>query len=92
MKRDMEMVTRILRAIEATNADFLSFPTHAINKYTNDDPFISDDVIHYHIWLCYDAGFAVPNNAHGYYNPRLTWAGHNFLDELNDAQEARENV
>lgn len=79
MKRDMDLIRRILLEIEA-HEDPNRTQWVEIDGYTNDQ-------IQYHLKILYEGGFidALDASAGGgiEYQPRgLTWDGHEFLDTV----------
>lgn len=82
MKRDMDLIRKILLKIEESNGMF----------FVQGDPDNEDYERHcYHIELLKEAGFLKANitKADGgiYYScsvTRLTWEGHEFLDNIRD--------
>lgn len=83
MQRDMDLVRHILLAVEAGGA--------ATNPQAITADGHSQEVIHYHVRLCVDAGlltdpiskleFSKSNRSMRIMgNTTLTWAGHEFLD------------
>lgn len=77
MKRDMELVRKILLELESKPNDYELFkPT--IEGY-------SDEEISYHIGKLYEGGFVDAVNHYGndkndWYAKTMTWNGHEFLD------------
>jgi hypothetical protein len=81
MKRDMDLIRRILLDIEAQEDPEEDIELDSGGK--------SEQVIQYHLHLLYDGGFI---NAHeispmtaaaNWYQPLgLTWKGHEFLDDI----------
>ena len=85
MRRDMELIRKMLIAIEDNSAGWAPDP-FKIEGY-------SDDTIAYHAYLLVDAGLAkgtdvtsTMSNAPEYVIQTLTWAGHEFC------QAAREDT
>ncbi len=89
MKRDMELIKKILEYVEKHGDGSLgsgltlSLAEVDVVMGSQTYPF---PVMHYHAWLCVDAGF-VEGNVH--LDPTfatqlsaLTWRGHNALDKL----------
>ena len=82
MKRDMELIRKILFAIEASDCEPLDWIELKIDGY-------SDSLVSYHVQLLSEAGLvdAIDSSTMGNYevNPRrLTWHGHEFLDTVRD--------
>ncbi len=81
MKRDMELIRKILLAVEISPPDEdLENLTFEGYKY---------EEIQYHAWLLINAGLAQGFETHPGYSPgpvvrSLTWAGHEFLDTARD--------
>jgi hypothetical protein len=80
MKRDMELIRQMLLAAEAhPDAHLYSFP-----------PEVQADApaIQVHARMLVDAGFLVQEKtaAGGRYGWRMTWAGHEFVDEIRDPE------
>jgi len=83
MKRDMELIRKILLAVEASPSAYAPYPL-IIKGYT-------DTQTAYHSYLLIDAGLV-----HGHVSieldsesplapiEKLTWAGHEFLDAARD--------
>ena len=84
MKRDWDVVRAVLLAVEARAVDG--------REVTSDDiADIEAGVAAYHMWLLINAGYAVGGgrDLDGMGPPyvflfRLTWAGHELLDEIRD--------
>ena len=83
MKRDLDLVRKILAAMEATDRGFYA-RTPEIDGYTAEE-------IGYHAHLMAEAGFitAVDATDMSSGSPNaipmaLTWAGHDFLDSIKD--------
>jgi len=79
MKRDMDLIRSILLAIEECEEPDLHDAFHGID--------CSDAVFHYHLGLLYREGLidAIDGSAAGganYMPTGLTWAGHEFLDNI----------
>ena len=77
MKRDIELIRKILFAIE-------KFPSPIMGTGLCIDGYSSDE-INYHIMILDEAGLILANNAsHGnnciWFPIRLTWNGHDFLE------------
>ena len=84
MKRDMDLIRKMLLAIEADEHGFA--PKIEIDGYTQGD-------IGYHAVLLGEAGLAIVSNitTFGAKSPqaivnRLTWEGHEFLDASRENQ------
>lgn len=78
MKRDMDLIRQIL--ITAEDFDSAIIPTFAVN---------ADAVtVQFHARLLVDAGYMTQEKslAGGKMGWRLTWAGHEFLDEVRDPE------
>ena len=83
MKRDMDLVYRILDYIERHHKGEAAIPF---------DPLIEDQsvsVMRYHVTLCVDAGYITggvarhnPNSDQLSIHGHLTWKGHDALDEM----------
>ena len=75
MRRDMELVRKILEQLES---DSSTFPI-AIDGYESNVTF-------YHVRLLNDAGFVTIHEQRPLPDyTRLTWHGHDYLDELRGA-------
>ncbi len=81
MKRDMKLICQLLAYVECNETEGpMDIPTV---------PGYSDGQIHYHVGLCVEAGY-IDAAKPGIYSVgrrfpsinRLTWQGHNALDEL----------
>lgn len=79
MKRDMDLVRDILRAIESSEGTEFDANTLELSGHTS-------DVINYHLGLLVDAGMAegtsdqIIGRPPDWYVTRLTWEGHEFLE------------
>ena len=78
MKRDMNLVRKILLEVEANTDGSTPLMTVSVENY-------SQDQIQYHLAILIDAGLieAIDTSSAsgiGYYPTRLTWEGHEFLD------------
>ena len=73
MKRDMELVRKILEAAEDFSGTSGNLLNNTIDGYT-------DEQIDHHLNIMSDAGYIVLAKAPVSF--RLTWSGHNFLDDL----------
>jgi hypothetical protein len=83
MKRDLELIRKIVMAIEESHSGFA--PDLSFDGYTQAQ-------IGYHAYLLIDAGYATGSDATtmGSEGPEamitsLTWAGHEFADVARDA-------
>lgn len=83
MKRDMDLIRKLLLAIEAEPTGLA--PDHF------DIPDYSQEQIGYHLLLMVEAKLAVGREFRSFDDPaptgeveRLTWAGHEFLDAARD--------
>ena len=95
MKRDMDLVRKILQWMEAQEHGSVAGRKVAIDGYTQEQ-------IGYHAYLMHEAGliFAVNVPSTGLASPRylpvrLTWAGHDFLESVKDDglwEKAKKNV
>ena len=84
MKRDMELVRKILLAVEANPQ-----PDNPMQELHVDG--FSDLLVHHHVELLYNAGLlsALERKAIGlyeWYPICLTWSGHEFLDTIRDPE------
>lgn len=82
MKRDLDLIVKILLAIEDAP------PVEGWHKFDFGDT--SDDQLSYHIQLLHDAGLidAVDARSKGHFEWHardLTWTGHDFLDKARSA-------
>ncbi|MDD4876343.1 MAG: DUF2513 domain-containing protein [Dehalococcoidales bacterium] len=84
MKRDMDLIRKMLLAIEANSSGFA--PSIEIDGYTQEQ-------IGYHATLLGEAGLAITTDITDFTNTspeamiiRLTWAGHEFLDYARENQ------
>ncbi len=103
MKRDMKLIRAILEYVEkyqdtvqGAELDLLDVEMRiAEDSGWMDISRLVDEnyplhKIHYHSWLCVDAGFVVgrvsldPNTLSADYVRALTWKGHDVLDELRE--------
>lgn len=82
MKRDLDLIRRILLDIEAQGDDSSQRPGFGNLGDNGHDP----DAIQYHVQLMHDAGLIVADElVPGQWWPeRITWAGHEFLDLARD--------
>ena len=79
MRRNLQLILKILEAVEALPAD----PKRGWSPFSLKD-FPEEEVL-YHARLCTQAGFVKAGSPP--YIRELTWAGHEKLDELrNNAQ------
>ncbi|MCD8510125.1 MAG: DUF2513 domain-containing protein [Bacillus sp. (in: Bacteria)] len=93
MKRDMELVRKILIAIEDSNKDPHDTLELSLDEY-------EDLFVYYHIKLLYEAGLIDAMDASSmdgteWYAKSLTWDGHEFLDSIrndNVWNEVRKHV
>ena len=81
MKRDMKLILKLLRHIRdsATPTEFAELPDFEPD-YTTKQTF-------YHLSLCLESGFVKRNEVGIYGQPnslRLTWQGHEKLEECSD--------
>ncbi|MCX6698314.1 MAG: DUF2513 domain-containing protein [Methanomicrobiales archaeon] len=83
MKRDMDLVRKILLEIESLPGGFSNEPIKQQGY--------SDDEIDYHLTIMLEAGliYGASHSRSGHYYPliiptRLTWQGHEFLDASRD--------
>lgn len=81
MKRDMDLVRKILLAIEEQSYDY-SQPNPAVDGYTTEQ-------IEYHLLIMIDAklivGFEFPvGGGPKVFSERMTWQGHDFLEASRD--------
>lgn len=90
MKRDMELVRALLLAVEGKGDEYGSL---FVNAETDRDALgLADYSAHqlmYHLGLLQQAGFVEGSALHGegageFNVERLTWAGHEFLDDVRD--------
>lgn len=89
MKRDMNLIREILLTLEAESSGFA--PEHLeIEGYTNEQ-------IGYHTFLLLEAGFIDGHNVNTFDSDspaaiatRITWRGHEFLDEARDKNRWKE--
>ncbi len=86
MKRDMDFVRQILLAVERSEHDPRGWMREGVEG-------IDATTLSYHVQLLAEAGFLVAQDlqhlgAEGYvFRPkRLTWAGHEFLDDVRDPE------
>lgn len=88
MQRKMELVQKLLEYVEASDGES-RLPVPEFEGY-------GEGEIHYHLLLCEDAGYLVVQPSRferPRYNLRclkgiskLTWAGHQALDDMRDRQ------
>ena len=79
MKRNWTLIKLLLRHVERhVTPETLS---HIGIPYPEDLNGFNDEQISYHITLCEEAGFIVLNENIRHIR-RLTWEGHNKLDDL----------
>ncbi len=83
MKRDLDLIRRILLNIETEGEDSSRRPGFANIADDGYDP----EAIQYHVQLMHDAGLIVADElVPGQWWPeRITWAGHEFLDLARNA-------
>lgn len=98
MKRDMELIRKILEHVEK-HQDVME--GHSLNLSEVETDIAVDNIgpgaetypwpqIHYHVWLCVDAGFvegriSLDSKVWATSHLRaLTWKGHDMLEELRD--------
>lgn len=86
MKRDMDLIREILMRVED---DPLFDGYHYTNFDTSDFPGHTDEEIGYHVDLLMEAGLVTGGDqtmdASSTPISRLTWNGHEFLDNVKDA-------
>ncbi len=83
MKRDWTLIKLLLRHVERhVTSETLS---HVGIPYPEVLNGFDDEQIAYHITLCEEAGFIVLNESIRHIR-RLTWEGHNKLDDLRRKQ------
>jgi hypothetical protein len=85
VKRDLELVRRILLHLEEAEASPSGFGAFADDGYDS-------GTIHYHVRLLHDAGLIeadeiVPGQ---WWPERMTWSGHEFLDAARNEELWRE--
>lgn len=86
MRRDMDLIRQVLLATEASGSDprgWVKLEIAGIDKAT----------LSYHVQLLDEAGFIVAQdlqtigpNGYLFQPKRLTWAGHEFLDDIRDPE------
>ena len=81
MKRDMDLVRKILMAIEASPL--------SVNSHEVELPDADDQVVSYHIMILNEAGLLVgidvsDNERIRWLAVRLTWDGHDFVEAARD--------
>lgn len=84
MKRDMDLIRKILLALEDWSE--YSLPARTINYQLEKDGY-SQEVVSYHVWLLADAELVVttPEQEDDWWFPvYLTWSGHEFLEAIKD--------
>lgn len=85
MKRDMKLIVRILRCIRSRDGDRQAGFTGAPDF----EPEVSEDVVRYHLDLCVGAGFLErrrESNRHATPTWRLTWQGHDWIEQQSDCK------
>lgn len=80
MKRDMELIRRILLAVENDELSSTNYHERVL-------PGVPEDVYFSHVRLLDEAGLLKAIGMKGdnyalYYPDRLTWEGHEFLDSI----------
>lgn len=91
MKRDLDLIRRILLHVESQDSG--TETTRAGFQGIADDD-TSADSVHYHVQLLHDAGLIVADElVPGQWWPeRITWSGHEFLDLARDDARWRQAV
>lgn len=90
MKRDMDFVRDLLFQIEDGQKLFNTLPkSQAAALGLSADEAIDDELaakLEQHLELLESAGFAEFHRSGGgaWFNPKLTWTGHEFLDNVRD--------
>jgi uncharacterized protein DUF2513 len=85
MKRDMELIRKILLAVEASPSGWAPSEVHELQMEG-----YSEEEVGYHALLVIEAGFAKGEDMTGAglsprgFLYRLTWQGHEFLDAARD--------
>ncbi len=82
MKRDIDLVRKILFAVEECDRDPLEWVPLSFGGH-------DEKTIAYHVWLLIDAGLIEGTNCSSlngfcWQAKRLTWAGHEFLQSIRD--------
>ena len=77
MRRNLQLIMRILEAVEALPAD----PTRGLSPFTIKD-FPEEEVL-YHVRLCEQADFVKMGDQP--FIRELTWTGHEMLERLRKA-------
>jgi hypothetical protein len=82
MKRDMELIRKILIKVEESDRDPLDYVPLEIEGY-------DQSTVSYHIWLLVDAGLVegvdcTSDAIFRWHAQRLTWDGHDFLQSIRD--------
>ena len=94
MKRNMDLILKILQDLEvhckpSKDSRLPKFPpTYKLNKDDYVDfPEYSDELLMEHCRLIVDRGLAEidPKDTYGYSFVRLTWEGHDFVDNASDS-------
>ncbi len=88
MKRDMDLIRTILLKVEADET--LSGSFQAVNAATFGITDHTDTEVIYHLVMLVEAGFLVGNiklvNVGQIVISKLTWNGHEFLDDIRDPE------
>ena len=88
MKRDMDLIRTILLKVEADET--LSGSFQAVNAATFGITDHTDTEVIYHVVMLVEAGFLVGNiklaNVGQIVISKLTWNGHEFLDDIRDPE------
>lgn len=85
MQRDMDLVREILLAVEDQAASVANFFSLELEGY-------EQAVVSYHLILLHEAGFIEGRRLDAigadsqFYVDRLTWSGHEFLDDIRDPE------
>lgn len=97
MKRNMKVIRAILEAIDS-NEDY-SLVDEDIQDYLIEHEVIDSQdaiqsIINYHIMLCYDNDLITRcDSAEGFSGClRLTWFGHDFLNEISKNRSAKSSA
>ncbi len=88
MKRDMDLIRRLLLETETLDRDGDMFKRTYAGSWFDD---VDDDVFYYHVELLDEAGYIhsvsppVGDNKSVFFPFSLTWKGHEFLDSIRDS-------
>ena len=75
MKRDLDLIKRILEYLEGNDNTPVFIPEDAFPE--------EKEAVDYHLFICIDAGFVLQEHPHlGFFSRRLTWQGHDYLDMI----------